>query len=185
VLEIDHVIYFAPGRDAVDLAGFAIDPGRVHTGQGTRNVRIVFDRNYLEVVWIEHPDEVRARGLDFIGRCARPAIAVPFGLVLRGQLPSRAGFTSYELPDAPGIFLQLLSPQPTDAPFVAVFEMDDTSSRRRAADAHPCGATRIERAIFTAPVAPAVPDVPCVRFAIGAPGLELDLGGCTRQFDAT
>jgi hypothetical protein len=185
VLEIDHVIYFVPRREAVDLAGFTIDPGRVHTGQGTRNLRVVFDRNYLELVWIEHPDEVVARGLDFISRCARPASAVPFGLVLRGKLPRPDGFTSYELPDAPGIFLQLLSPQPADAPFVAVFELDGLANRLRGAAAHPCGATRIERALFTAPVAPALPEVAGVSFAIGAPRLELDLGGCTRQFDAT
>jgi hypothetical protein len=185
VLEIDHVIYFVPRREHVDLAGFAIDPGRVHTGQGTRNVRVVFDRNYLEVVWIKHPDDVRARGLDFIGRCARPATAVPFGLVLRGKLASHDGFTPYELPDAPGIFLMTLSPQPADAPFVAVFELDGLANRLRGAAAHPCGATRIERVVFTTPVAPALPEIAGVSFEVGAPRLALELGGCTRQFDAT
>src|SRR5262249_46173878 len=136
MLELDHAICFVPARDALALYGFAIEPGRVHTGQGTRNVRVVFDRNYLEVVWIAHPDEVTARGLDFVARCARPATAVPFGCVLRGAIPAsaRALFRPYELPDAPGFVLQLLAHQPLDAPFVAVFELDLAARRAHRTD---------------------------------------------------
>src|SRR6185503_19164356 len=124
MLELDHVIHFVPGKDAADLTGYSPGPGRVHTGQGTRNVRVLFERNYLEVVWVEHPDLVVARGLDFVARCARPATATPFGCVLRGEIPAadRARFVPYELPDAPGVILQLLAEQTADAPFVGVFE---------------------------------------------------------------
>lgn len=34
MLELDHVIRFVPERDSVDLAGFTVEPGRVHTGRG-------------------------------------------------------------------------------------------------------------------------------------------------------
>src|SRR5690242_18442817 len=101
----------------VDLAGFTIGPGRVHTGQGTRNLRVVFDGNYLEIAWVEHPEEVAARGLDFVARCARPATGYPFGCVLRGAIPDalRPRFKPYPLPDAPGVVLQILAHQPVDA----------------------------------------------------------------------
>lgn len=177
MLELDHVIQFLPGP-ATELAGFEVAPGRVHTGQGTRNARVVFEASYLELVWIEHPDEVVARGLDFVARCARPA-ACPFGCVLRGQMPEalRPHFRPYELPDAPGLVLQLLEPQPEDAPFVAVFEA--ATAGRITPGAHPNGAARITRVTFAAPVRPAVADalgVPELRFTVGAPRLAIELG---------
>ncbi len=109
-LELDHAIHFLPGP-AVELSGFTLGPGRVHTGQGTRNARVLFETSYLELLWIEHPDEVAARGLDFALRCAREPAAVPFGCVLRGAIPDRArdAFVPYQLPDAPQITLQLLA----------------------------------------------------------------------------
>jgi hypothetical protein len=184
VLELDHVIRFVPAREAVDLTGFTVEPGRVHTGQGTRNVRVIFDRNYLEILWVEHPDEVVAQGLDFIGRCARPATAYPFGCVLRGTIPpaESARFVPYQLPDAPGVVLQRLAAQPPDAPFIAIFEMTDREAAWPAPRvapgylAHPNGATRIVRATFTCSVPPPLADLADVRFASGEPCLDLDLG---------
>lgn len=180
MLELDHVIHFLPGP-ATELAGFEVAPGRVHAGQGTRNARVVFEASYLELAWIEHPDEVIARGLDFVARCARPA-ACPFGCVLRGALPEalRAQFTPYPLPDAPGLVLQLLAPQPADAPFLAVFEA--VTAGRIAAGTHPNGATRITRVTFTAPTRPAVADalgVPGLEFSVGPARLVLELGDVT------
>jgi hypothetical protein len=184
VLELDHVIRFVPEGDAAYVAGFTPGPGRVHTGQGTRNMRVMFDRNYLEVAWIEKAEEVAARGLDFAGRCARPATAVPFGCVLRGAIAEaeRALFVPYELPDAPGVVLQLWAQQTADAPFVAVFEVADCAARwpsrhvGPALAAHPNGATRIVRATLSAPVVPPIAAAD-VRFVAGPPRLELDLGG--------
>ena len=184
MLELDHVIHFVPGEDAADLTGFAQGPGRVHTGQGTRNVRVLFERNYLEVAWVEHPDEVAARGLDFVARCARPATATPFGCVLRGQIPERdrALFVPCELPDAPGVVLHLLAAQTPGAPFVAVFVVDDCEarwpSRHVGSDLplHPCGATQLVRVKIAAPELPPISQVADVAFALGAPRLHLDMG---------
>jgi|GEM_PF-6400392 len=183
MLELDHAICFVPDRAEVALPGFLLDDGRVHTGQGTRNVRVAFERSYLEVVWIEIAADVVARGLDFVARCARPATACPFGCVLRGTIPdaARAAFRAYPLPDAPGVVLQLLADQPPEAPFVAVFEAVDLEAmwpQRRmpgARIAHPNGATRILGATITAAARPALDDLADVRFAIGAPGLALAL----------
>jgi hypothetical protein len=188
-LELDHAIRFVPSPD-VDLPGFTVEPGRVHTGQGTRNVRVLFERNYLEVAWIEHPDQVAARGLDFLGRCARPATACPFGCVLRGSIPAplRARFVPYPLPDAPGFVLQLLAEQPADAPFIAVFEMTDCEASwplRRGGGhylVHPNGAARLVRATLTAPAPAPIEGIADVAFAIGAPRLELDFGDFATAF---
>jgi hypothetical protein len=183
MLELDHVICFVADRAEVPLPGFIVDDGRVHTGQGTRNVRVAFERNYLEVAWVEVAAEVIARGLDFVARCARPARACPFGCVLRGTIaePARARFVAYPLPDAPGMVLQLLANQPPEAPFIAVFEVGDLEAmwpQRRmpsARIAHPNGATRIVRATITALARPALDDLTDVRFAVGAPRLALEL----------
>lgn len=180
-LEIDHVIYFLPARQ--DVPGFTIGPGRVHTGQGTRNVRIFFERNYLELLWIEKPEEVVQHGLDFIARCARPATACPFGCVLRGTISDaqRGLFRPYPLPDAPQFVLQLLADQPTDAPFLAVFETTDLAgawpARRGIAGptTHANGATSIERATFTAGAT--LPfELPELHFERGPARLDLQLG---------
>jgi hypothetical protein len=185
MLELDHVIRFVPALEAVDLTGFTMGPRHVHTGQGTCNVRVLFERNYLEIAWVEHAGEVMARGLDFIGRCARPHTAYPFGCVLRGTIPAAAGarFVPYPLPDAPGVVLHLLAAQPADAPFIAVFEVADREARwpaRRAAPsdlAHANGATQIVCATFTSPAPPPFEELADLRFASGAPRLDLDLGG--------
>ncbi|MEO7729533.1 MAG: VOC family protein [Kofleriaceae bacterium] len=189
MLELDHVICFVADRAEVALSGFAVDGGRVHAGQGTRNVRVLFERSYLEVVWIEVAADVALRGLDFVARCARPATACPFGCVLRGTIPdaARRKLVAYPLPDAPGMVLQILAAQPPEAPFVAVFEAVDLEAmwpRRRmpsAAIAHPGGATRILGATITAAARPALDDLADLRFAIGAPrlALELDRGSWT------
>jgi hypothetical protein len=190
MLELDHVIRFVPARDAVDLTGFTVEPGRVHTGQGTRNVRVLFERNYLEIVWIEHADEVLARGLDFRERCVRPCMGYPFGLVLRGTIPAseRARFVPYPLPDAPGMVLQLLAEQRPDVPFLAVFDTADREARwpaRRASPAylvHPNGATRIARAIFWCSAPPPFEDLPDVRFASGEVRLDVDFGSIEASY---
>jgi hypothetical protein len=184
VLELDHVIHFVPDEEAADLTGYTPGPSRVHTGQGTRNVRVLFERNYLEVIWVENPDEVAARGLDFLARCARPATATPFGCVLRGEIAAadRARFTPYELPDAPGVILHILAEQTTAAPFIAVFEVADREARWPLRHfgpdlpSHPCGATQIVRAKIAAPELPPITGVADVSFAVGEPRLHLDLG---------
>ena len=184
------MIRFVPAREAVDLTGFTVEPGRVHTGQGTRNVRVLFERSYLEIAWIEHADEVSARGLDFGGRCARPYTAYPFGVVLRGTIPAseRVRFVPYPLPDAPGVVLHLLAEQPSDAPFLGVFETPDREARwpaRRASPAylvHPNGATRIARATFWCPAPPPIEDLADVRFASGEARLDLDFGGFASSY---
>jgi hypothetical protein len=187
LLELDHVILFGRGVDdtPLEVAGFTLETGRRHVGQGTRNRRICFGPNYVEILWIEDLAEVAARGLDFEARCAGAPGACRVGVVLRGRLPDdvRDRLTRYELPDAPGVVLHLV-PGTVAAPFVAVFETDDVAAmhpaRRIDASflAHPCGATGIERVAISAAARPALDDVALtdVAFAVGTPAVELDLG---------
>jgi len=184
MLELDHVICCVPDQGAFDPTGFTLEPGQVHAGQGTRNVRVMFDRNYLEVLWIDDAEALARSGLDFAARCVRPARAVPFGCVLRGAIPAelRARFVPYPLPGAPGVVLMRLADQSAEAPFVAVFEVDESEARwparRFAPDylVHPGGATRILRATFTCPAPLALGELADVQFAPGPARLDLALG---------
>jgi hypothetical protein len=187
MLELDHLILFGRGVDdtPLDVAGFTLETGRRHVGQGTRNRRICFARNYIEILWIDDRAALVTRGLDFEARCAGAPGACRVGVVLRGRLadPVRDRLTRYELPDAPGVVLHLV-PGPVAAPFVAVFDTDDVAAMHpaRRLDAswfvHPCAATGIARVAISAAARPAIDDVALadVTFAAGAPGVEIDLG---------
>jgi hypothetical protein len=55
-LELDHVMVFVPDPDAIEpgwFPGCRFEPGQRHTGQGTRNRRVVFPRTFIELVWID------------------------------------------------------------------------------------------------------------------------------------
>ena len=59
-LELDHVMVFVPDPDAIEpgwFPGCRFEPGQRHTGQGTRNRRVVFPRTFIELVWIDDGEE--------------------------------------------------------------------------------------------------------------------------------
>jgi hypothetical protein len=197
-VEIDHVLWFVPELAAVApaLTGFTLDPGRRHVGQGTVNRRVMFARNYLELLWIDEPAEVAARGLGFEPRCAWAPGACPFGVVLRGEVPAsaRAAFTRYAVPGAAGMSLLLLTATlaAPRLPFVAVFEARpaDLAAQHPAARLppaalrHASGATSIVRATFTAPLVPDLDAGGEVRFVAGAaPRLDLVLASLAEPVD--
>jgi hypothetical protein len=104
-VELDHVILVVPGPDhaAARLPGCTLDQGTRHAGQGTSNRRAFFHRSYVELLWIDAPEDERRSGLGFAER-ATPGAACPLGVVLRGQVPGldRTLFTSYTVPDGRG-----------------------------------------------------------------------------------
>ena len=55
MLELDHLIAFLPGPPEPP-AGFFLDEGTRHVGQGTRNRRIRFPRHYVEMLWVDEPE---------------------------------------------------------------------------------------------------------------------------------
>jgi Glyoxalase-like domain len=92
MLELDHVFCLVPppGDWATRLtaSGWALDAGTAHPRQGSRNRRISWAEQYLELLWIDDADSARNHPLrlDLRADWARTG-ASPFGFGLRGRLP--------------------------------------------------------------------------------------------------
>jgi len=92
MLELDHVLSFVePGGDwaeRLERAGWTLDAGTTHPGQGTRNRRCRWGAGYLELVWVHDLAEASAHRLR-LDRRARwhQSGASPFGFVFRGRFP--------------------------------------------------------------------------------------------------
>jgi hypothetical protein len=183
-MELDHAIVFVTGPEAVAplFPGFVLEPGIRHAGQGTRNRRILFRSNYVEVVWIDEPDEQRRSGPGGALRYA-PGAPCPFGVVLRGTVdePDRKRYVPYRVPGGgPALLLLEAALRDPSQPFVAVRE-DGGAPRWPEIPQHPSGARAIRRALFRSPT---VPDLgaasPCdVRFELGRARLRLEWDGPT------
>lgn len=157
-MELDHVIVFVGGPDATDgmFPGCILDPGRRHVGQGTRNRRVFFARTFVELLWIDEPEQAQRSGLGFAARCG-PGAACPFGVVLRGRVPAtdRARFVPYHVPDGgPSLLVLTAARAEPELPFVAVWEAGAPSLHHARLPAHPCGAQGIRRVTFRSPVLP-------------------------------
>lgn len=173
MLELDHLIVFLPGPPESPPPGLELEAGTRHTGQGTRNRRIVFADAYVELLWIDEPDAERASGLGFAARCALRAY--PFGTVLRGTRPP-GRFRDYTVPGGPTLALHEGTPE---MPFVGVFGMsDDEMAARepRPVPVHPNGATGIGEVTLAGAVAPPF-DLPGVAVTPGAATLRVRLAG--------
>jgi hypothetical protein len=91
-LVLDHVFCMVPPEGnwgaRLTAAGWILDDGTRHAGQGTRNRRLVLAEHYLELVWVEDVGEARAGRLRLDRRADwRRTGASPFGLGLRGTPP--------------------------------------------------------------------------------------------------
>ncbi|MCA8956073.1 MAG: VOC family protein [Planctomycetes bacterium] len=106
-LELDHVFYLTSELDrhtaALVDAGFAIEPGQRHPGQGTANRRVLFHRNYLELLFVDDLAASRQNPLRLHRRLAPEAARI--GVVARGRFPRGFddAFEPYEPPYAPGL----------------------------------------------------------------------------------
>jgi hypothetical protein len=197
-LELDHVMVFVPNPAAIEpgwFPGCTFEPGQRHTGQGTRNRRVVFPRTYIELVWIDDPEAHERSGLHFGPRCGREAGVCPFGVVLRGEVPEpdRARFAGYVVPaGGPSLLLLAAALDRLDLPFVAVGEtargaVPGRSPSHRFDPAflhHPSGACGIERATVRSRV---LPDLGSLRprdvtFLSGEPRLQLEIAGVTEPW---
>jgi hypothetical protein len=194
-LELDHVFCMvAPDGDwetRLAQAGWQLDAGSAHAGQGTRNRRLPWPEQYLELVWVSDRAEARANPLrlDCRGDWAHSG-ASPFGFGLRGRLaPAERG--DYWLYDALGIpiWVHRDNERAPERPLVFVLEMgDDELERRRsqaraahvAAHARP-GALRSVR--VSGPSPPSLPRYagPPVVYAPGRHRLELVVGDGAAQ----
>jgi hypothetical protein len=97
-MAIDHVFVCceqdAPESEALLRLGFDEGPPNRHPGQGTACRRFVFANAYLELIWVEDPDEARSeavRPTRLWDRWSRRGAGVcPFGIILR-PVAGRAG----------------------------------------------------------------------------------------------
>jgi hypothetical protein len=100
-LRLDHVFCFVddPG-DAVaraESAGYELDAGITHPGQGTRNRRLVLAEQYLELVWVHDPAEAAANPLGLHRRAAwEETGASPIGIAFLGRPEDTSGYWVYD-----------------------------------------------------------------------------------------
>ncbi len=132
-LEIDHVFCFvepsSSWAEKANVAGWVLDDGIEHVGQGTRNRRLWLPDLYLEFIWLSSRSDA-ARNPVRLDRRAdwRTTGACPFGIGLRGPLEDelRSQFWAYEPPWNRGgcILIHESNEKDPGAPFVFVMETD-------------------------------------------------------------
>jgi hypothetical protein len=91
LLELDHVfcIVSQPEQTArwLEHHGWMLDDGQIHRGQGTRNRRLIWAEQFLELIWVINAAEASANPLRLDRRSAWGTTgASPFGLGFRGEL---------------------------------------------------------------------------------------------------
>ena len=131
-LEIDHIFCFVdPGADWAARArdaGWILDEGIEHAGQGTRNRRLWLPELYLEFIWLSSRTAAENNPLRLDRRADwRTTGACPFGIGLRGKLDEslRSEFWAYRPPYAREacIWIHRSNEIELGAPLVFVIEM--------------------------------------------------------------
>ena len=131
MMELDHIFCFVhPEGDwarRAEEAGYVLDDGIEHEGQGTRNRRLWFAEHYLEFVWISSPAQAAANPLRLDQR------RCPFGIGLRGQLTGeqRTPFWPYRPPYALDATIWIHEATP-DQPFVFAHDAPPETIERHA-----------------------------------------------------
>ena len=187
-LELDHVFCMVGNLDEVasrvEDAGWMLDSGSVHSGQGTRNRRLVWPERYLELVGITDRREASANRMRMDRRADWTSTgASPFGFGLRGELAA-ADRSDYWLYDDLGIriWVHRDNEQAPERPLVFVLEMNEAhlvERRARLRGADRGGLRGSLDAIHVQANAPARLPIcagPPVTQSRGAPQLELVAG---------
>jgi hypothetical protein len=191
VLELDHVFCMVsdPGQAAraLERAGWVLDAGQAHRGQGTRNRRLVWPGQYLELLWLTDAAEARANPLRLDRRFDWTSTgASPFGLGFRGRIDPVHG-DAFWLYDAlgPRIWIHRDDERRPERPLVFVLEADEhemRERRRRRRSMSEAVAHRrpgeLREVRLRGPSAPSLPPFagPPIRFEPGAHLMELVVG---------
>jgi glyoxalase-like protein len=131
-LAIDHIFCFVdPGADwavRASNAGWVLDEGVEHAGQGTRNRCLWLPELYLEFIWLSSRADAENNPVRLDRRADwRTTGACPFGIGLRGQLDEdlRSEFWAYRPPYARDVCIWVHRSNEIElgAPLVFVIEM--------------------------------------------------------------
>ena len=168
-----------------ETAGWMLDSGSVHSGQGTRNRRLIWPKGYLELVGITDCREARANRLRMDCRAGWATTgASPFGLGLRGELAA-ADRGDYWLYEDLGIRIWVHhdNERAPQRPLVFVLEMDKAHLVQRRArlgggdrGSQPLGSLEAIHVQANAPARLPRCDGPRVTQSRGAPQLDLVCG---------
>jgi Glyoxalase-like domain len=106
-LLFDHVLCIVDDLDSAAIriteAGWELDRGSVHAGQGTHNRRLAGPTHYLELLHVDDHIEAARNRLRLDRRANwRTTGASPFGIGLRGQIPAQCS-TDFWLYDELGV----------------------------------------------------------------------------------
>ena len=169
-LRLDHVFCFVDDPDdavaRIEAAGYALDAGITHPGQGTRNRRLIFAEQYLELIWVHDPAEAAANPLRLDRRAAWAETgASPLGIAFLGRPEDTSGYWLY---DALGLPIWV---READERAPLVFTLDVAPRDR------PRRSLALREVIIAAPVPPELPaiDGPPVTCNAGPHALELVL----------
>jgi Glyoxalase-like domain len=189
MLELDHVFCMVGDLDEVanrvENAGWTLDSGSVHSGQGTRNRRLVWPERYLELVGITDRREAGANRMRMDRRADWASTgASPIGFGLRGELAA-ADRGAYWLYEDLGIriWVHRDNEQAPERPLVFVLEMNAAQlvlrrARLRGANrgGQPRGSLEAIHVQATAPARLPICAGPRLSQSRGAPQLELVAG---------
>ncbi len=105
-LQFDHAFSFVPSGSKSEIAsrlviaGFIPGPSKRHTGQGTENLVLLFQKNYFEFIWECAPDEISSH--DIKRACLKersqwPSSRYsPFGLAVQGSSADEMPFPKWD-----------------------------------------------------------------------------------------
>jgi hypothetical protein len=130
-VELDHVFCMVDPDDGwaarLAAAGWRLDAGMTHAGQGSRNRRLRWPGCYLELLWVHDRAEARANMLRLDRRADWQSTgASPFGIGLRGRLPAaeRVDYRRYDGLPMP-VWVHRDNEDAPERPFVFVLELDE------------------------------------------------------------
>jgi Glyoxalase-like domain len=187
MLELDHVFCMVPPdgdwADRFSAAGWQLDAGTAHPGQGSRNRRLIWSAHYLELLWIDDTEAARRNPLRLDRRAEwRRTGASPFGFGLRGQLPDSLRADYWRLDGLPmEVWVHRDSERAPQRPLVFVLDLTTLAAAHaggRAAAGRPATAPNpvaLRSIAHTGPESAPLPPFagPPVLFAPGAHRLTL------------